>query len=64
MEAEGFNRSIELIESEGLQIDEFIGDRHPQINKLANELIEAKRLKKKYHDCWHVVKGKILINSI
>ncbi|XP_046548601.1 uncharacterized protein LOC124258581 [Haliotis rubra] len=54
MEKEGFQRSVQLLQAEGLTLSTLITDRHPQIQKLVRETMPAVS---HFYDVWHVAKG-------
>lgn len=54
MELEGFLRSINFLESEGMKIGALVTDRHPSIQKY---LREQRADIRHYFDTWHVSKG-------
>ncbi|XDV25779.1 hypothetical protein PO909_029637 [Leuciscus waleckii] len=54
MELEGFLRSINFLESEGMKIGALVTDRHPSIQKY---LREQRPDIQHYFDTWHVSKG-------
>lgn len=53
MEKEGLKRGLDHLESNGLEVDYIVTDRHPQIKKFLRE-----RNIEQFYDVWHFEKGK------
>lgn len=53
MEKEGLRRGLDHLESNQLQVDYIVTDRHTQVQKYLRE-----REIKQYYDVWHLEKGK------
>ncbi|XP_026063069.1 uncharacterized protein LOC113046429 [Carassius auratus] len=59
MEKEGLRRGLDHLESNHLQVDYIMTDRHTQVQKYLSE-----REIKQYYDVWHLEKGCILWQCI
>ncbi len=55
MEKEGLKRCLDLLESNGVEVDYIVTDRHPQIQKYLRE-----RSITQFYDVWHFEKGDLL----
>ena len=60
MEKEGFERSLNFLESQGLNIGAIVTDRHPSIGKFMKE----RRPSIRHLYTWHVAKGIFIVPDI